>query len=106
MIYAYVFFHLTTQLLARWAPEHATSASGLTMGLDGIWTFAIHDELVACAALARADADLRTAPGTDGSPIRYGLTRDDGTDAAPVPQYATRATPTDPATVAQRSNLR
>jgi hypothetical protein len=58
------------------------------------------------ATRASIDADLRTAPGPDGSPIRYGLTRDDGTDGCPVPQYATRATPADPATVSQRSNLR
>ena len=69
MIYAYVFFHLTSQLLARWAPDHAASASGLTMGLDGIWTFAIHDELVACAAMARADADLRIAVAGDPSQV-------------------------------------
>ena len=69
MIYAYVFFHLTSQLLARWAPDHAASAAGLTMGLDGIWTFAIHDELVACAALARANADLRAAIAGDPSRV-------------------------------------
>jgi len=55
---------------------------------------------------ASIDADLRTAPGPDGDPIRYGLVRDTGTDAGPVPQYVTRATPADPATVAQRSRLR
>jgi phosphohistidine swiveling domain-containing protein len=65
MIYAYVFFHLTTQLLARWAPDAAASTTGLTTGLDGIWTFAIHDEVVACAALARSDADLRAAVSGD-----------------------------------------
>ena len=58
------------------------------------------------ATRASIDADLRTAPGPDGNPIRYGLTRDDGADGCPVPQYATRATPADPATVPQKSNLR
>jgi RNA polymerase sigma factor (sigma-70 family) len=58
------------------------------------------------ATRASVDADIRTAPGPDGSPIRYGLTRDDGTDGCPVPQYVTRATPADPATVPQKSNLR
>ena len=55
---------------------------------------------------ASINADIRTAPGPDGNPIRYGLTRDNGTDACPVPQYVTRATPADPATVAQQSRLR
>lgn len=69
MIYAYVFFHLTTQLLARWAPDAGPSTTGLTTGLDGIWTFAIHDELVACAALARSDAELRAAVRGDPAAI-------------------------------------
>jgi hypothetical protein len=55
---------------------------------------------------ASVNADIRTAPGPDGNPIRYGLTRDNGTDACPVPQYVTRATPADPASVAQQSRLR
>lgn len=61
MIHAYVFFHLTAELIAHWAPEldGAATMSALTMGLGGIRTFEVHDELVACAALARADASLR-----------------------------------------------
>lgn len=61
MIHAYVFFHLTVELLARWAPDldGPTTVSELTMGLDGIRTFEVHDEIVACAALARADRALR-----------------------------------------------
>lgn len=61
MIHAYVFFHLTAELIAHWAPEldGAATMSALTMGLGGIRTFEVHDELVACAALARADARLR-----------------------------------------------
>src|SRR5690606_22489252 len=58
MIYAYVFFHLTSELLERWAPGYAESIAELTVGLDGIWTFAIHDHLVRCAALADRDAQL------------------------------------------------
>lgn len=56
MIYAYVFFHLTEELAARWTRDG--SAPELTMGVDGIRTFEIHDELVACAVAARDDADL------------------------------------------------
>ena len=59
MIYAYVFFHLTSHLLARWAPEEADAMSDLTAGLEGIQTFEAHDELVACARLAAEDAGLR-----------------------------------------------
>jgi pyruvate,water dikinase len=69
MIYAYVFFHLTTQLLSRWASDATAATSGLTTGLDGIWTFAIHDEMVACAALARSDAALREALRGDPSEV-------------------------------------
>jgi hypothetical protein len=54
---------------------------------------------------ATINDDLSTPPDTEGTPIRYGLLRDDGTDATPVPQYVTRNTPTDPATVAQHSRL-
>ena len=61
MIHAYVFFHLTAELLARWAPDldAAATMSELTMGLGGIRTFEVHDELVACAGLARGDERLR-----------------------------------------------
>jgi hypothetical protein len=52
------------------------------------------------------DDDIRTPPGVSGTPVRYGLNRDDGTNACPVPQYVARSTPDDPATVAQRSRLR
>ncbi|MBM4243319.1 MAG: hypothetical protein FJ148_05815 [Deltaproteobacteria bacterium] len=60
MIHAYVFFHLTAELLALWAPDldEAVTMSELTMGLAGIRTFEVHDEIVACAALARADRRL------------------------------------------------
>jgi phosphohistidine swiveling domain-containing protein len=69
MIYAYVFFHLTSELLVRWAPDHAASNAALTMGLDGIWTFTIHDELVACAALARSDEGLRASIAGDPAAV-------------------------------------
>lgn len=61
MVHAYVFFHLTVELLARWAPDLDASAtmSELTMGLGGIRTFEVHDELVACASLVRTDRQLR-----------------------------------------------
>jgi pyruvate,water dikinase len=61
MIHAYVFFHLTAELIARWAPDldAAATMSEVTMGLVGIRTFEVHDELLACAALARADDALR-----------------------------------------------
>lgn len=61
MIHAYVFFHLTGELIARWAPDldAAATMSELTMGLGGIRTFEVHDEVLACAALARADESLR-----------------------------------------------
>ncbi|MEW6272147.1 MAG: PEP-utilizing enzyme [Thermodesulfobacteriota bacterium] len=65
MIYAYVFFHLTSELLERWAPGHSESIAQLTVGLDGIWTFAIHDQLVRCAAIARRDQGLRRAVEED-----------------------------------------
>jgi rifampicin phosphotransferase len=63
MIYAYVFFHLTAQLLARWLPDEDATAtmSDLTKGLPGIRTFEIHDELVACAALARRNPAFASA---------------------------------------------
>lgn len=61
MIHAYVFFHLTVELLARWAPDldGPTTVSALTMGLDGIRTFEVHEEVVVCAALARTERGLR-----------------------------------------------
>jgi phosphohistidine swiveling domain-containing protein len=59
MIYAFVFFHLTAQLLERWAPEERASMAQLTSGLPGIRTFEVHDELLACAALSREDGALR-----------------------------------------------
>lgn len=67
MIYAYVFFHLTAQLLARWLPDEDATAtmSTLTKGLSGIRTFEIHDELVACATLARHDPELASAMQRD-----------------------------------------
>ncbi|MEU4245339.1 sigma-70 family RNA polymerase sigma factor [Actinoplanes sp. NPDC026619] len=80
--------------------------------LDGQVTFTSNERgadynlYVHLADRASIDADIRTAPGPDVAPIRYGLARDDGTDACPVPQYATRATPADPAVVPQKSNLR
>jgi phosphohistidine swiveling domain-containing protein len=69
MIYAYVFFHLTSELLERWAPGHPESIAELTVGLDGIWTFAIHDQLVRCASLARDDAGLRHALAHDPNDV-------------------------------------
>jgi pyruvate,water dikinase len=59
MIYAYVFFHLTAQLLERWAPEESASIAQLTSGLPGIRTFEVHDELIACAERVRRDETLR-----------------------------------------------
>lgn len=61
MIYAYVFFHLTAHLLESWAPDEAADVADLTMGLEGVWTFAIHDHLLRCAALARRDPGVREA---------------------------------------------
>lgn len=58
MIYAFVFFHLTTQLLERWAPGEESSIAQLTSGLAGIQTFEVHDELVACAGIVRQDPSL------------------------------------------------
>ena len=70
MIYAYVFFHLTAQLVSRWAPEEAVpSMPELTMGVDGIRTFEIHDELLACAAALRDDASLRAVVGGDPNAV-------------------------------------
>lgn len=68
MIHAYVFFHLTAQLIARWAPDQSASIAELTSGLDGIRTFEIHDELLGCAIAVRADAELRAA--VMGDPLR------------------------------------
>lgn len=68
MIYAYVFFHLASQLLERWLPADAattTTMADLTLGLDDVVTFAIHEELVRCAALARDDHALRDAMARD-----------------------------------------
>ena len=58
MIYAYVFFHLTAQMLERWAPAESASIAQLTSGLPGIRTFELHGELIACADLVRRDEDL------------------------------------------------
>lgn len=67
MIYAYVFFHLASELLERWLPVDSapTTMADLTLGLDDVVTFAIHEELVRCAALARDDAALRDAMARD-----------------------------------------
>ncbi len=67
MIYAYVFFHLASELLERWLPADSapTTMADLTLGLDDVVTFAIHEELVRCAALARDDAALRDAMARD-----------------------------------------
>jgi phosphohistidine swiveling domain-containing protein len=59
MIYAYVFFHLTAQLLERWGG--GVDIALLLRGVSGIRTFEIHDELAACAAIARRDPELRAA---------------------------------------------
>jgi pyruvate,water dikinase len=71
VIHAYVFFHLTAELIAHWAPEldGAATMSALTMGLGGIRTFEVHDELVACAALVRADARLRDDVTRDSAAV-------------------------------------
>lgn len=77
MIYAYVFFHLTAELLTRWAPERAGSMPELTMGIDGIHTFAIHDELLASATVARDDTALREAVANDASEVAARCVRGD-----------------------------
>src|SRR5581483_10286834 len=59
MIYAYVFFHLTAEMVARWGDGEA-DISQLVAGADGIRTFEIHAELRACARLAERDPALRT----------------------------------------------
>ncbi|HZR85045.1 MAG TPA: PEP-utilizing enzyme [Candidatus Binatia bacterium] len=60
MIYAYVFFHLTAEMVARWGDGEA-DISQLVAGADGIRTFEIHAELRACARLAERDPALRHA---------------------------------------------
>jgi len=60
VIYAYVFFHLTTHLLERWAGD-ASGMATLLSGTEGIHTFEIHDELRAAAEIARRDPRLRDA---------------------------------------------
>lgn len=57
VIYAYVFFHLTEQLLEHWAGG-SVDISQLLGGASGIRTFEIYDELRACAELARHDPEL------------------------------------------------
>lgn len=73
MIYAYVFFHLTGELATRWTADG--SAPELTMGVDGIRTFEIHDELVACAVAARDDAVLAEVVSGDPRIVAQRCTR-------------------------------
>lgn len=60
VIYAYVFFHLTSDLLARWGTPGATMSTMLA-GTVGVRTFEIHDRLREAAQVARGDAALRGA---------------------------------------------
>lgn len=60
VIYAYVFFHLASHLLERWAGDSSGMAS-LLSGTEGIHTFEIHDELRAAAEIARRDPGVREA---------------------------------------------
>ncbi len=60
VIYAYVFFHLASQLLERWAGD-ASGMAALLSGTEGIHTFEIHDELREAAELARRDPAVRSA---------------------------------------------
>ncbi len=57
MIYAYVFFHLAAQLSREWLPEE-DSLAVLAVGIPGIRTFEVHDEIAHLATLVRADANL------------------------------------------------
>lgn len=59
MIYAYVFFHLTAELLRRW--DDGADISLLLAGTAGIRTFEVHDELGSCVALLRCDIAARAA---------------------------------------------
>lgn len=60
IIYAYVFFHLTSQLLGRWGSPGA-SMSTMLAGTLGIRTFEIHEQIRAAAEIARRDEGLRSA---------------------------------------------
>ncbi len=66
VIYAYVFFHLTSQLLERWAGD-ASGMAALLAGTEGIHTFEIHDELRAAAEVARHDQVLHSAVVSGGA---------------------------------------
>ncbi|MFM7734696.1 MAG: PEP-utilizing enzyme [Alphaproteobacteria bacterium] len=77
VIYAYVFFHLTSHLLERWAGD-ASGMAALLAGTEGIHTFEIHDELLAAADATRRDPALRAAVVDDPARVAAGRILDGG----------------------------
>jgi pyruvate,water dikinase len=59
VLYAYVFFHLTANLVRRWAPEEGEVTGKLVQGIPGIRTFEVHEEMMRLAAALRSDPPLR-----------------------------------------------
>jgi phosphohistidine swiveling domain-containing protein len=50
IVFAYVFYHLTTELARRWAPALAEERAALTVGLPGVASLDAHRELLELGA--------------------------------------------------------
>jgi pyruvate,water dikinase len=58
IVFAYVFYHLTTELARRWAPDLVTERAALTVGLPGVRSHDAAREIATLAELLAADARL------------------------------------------------
>ncbi len=61
MVFAYVAFHLTSELARRWAPGLDAERAALTVGLPGTASLDAHRELVGLGRRLRADPSLAAA---------------------------------------------
>ena len=73
IVFAYVFYHLTTELARRWAPALVEERAALTVGLPGIASFDAHRELLELGAQLTAAPAVLAAVREQGPAAAWTL---------------------------------
>jgi pyruvate,water dikinase len=73
VVFAYVFYHLTTELARRWAPALAEERAALTVGLPGVASFDAHRDLLELGTLLGAAPEILATVRKQGPAAAWAL---------------------------------
>ncbi len=78
IVYAYVSFHLLTELVGRWAPGLEADAASLTIGLPGVVSLEAHHEVLALGRHLERVPAWRDATPDELPGVAHQVAADDG----------------------------